>query len=168
MEFGRLRTLIHVAELGSLLPSPRHGLRTIVERYASDAQITVDVAVEANSYATLKDLVRNGHGWIILPLAAIHESVVANVLTAAPLIDPVPVRRLVLSFPADGQTPRLARFAGKAIVDIVADQVERGVWVGQLKRRPAIEFRDICTIDNVIVGRADCRDNRPPFKRARS
>jgi len=115
-----------------LLPSPRHGLRTIVERCASDAQITLDVAVEADSYATLKDLVRNGHGWTILPLAPIHESVVANVLTAAPLVDPVPVRRLVLSFPADRQTPRLARFAGKAIVDIVADQVDRAVWVGQL------------------------------------
>ena len=115
-----------------LLPSPRHGLRTIVERCASDAQITLDVAVEADSYATLKDLVRNGHGWTILPLAPIHESGVANVLTAAPLVDPVPVRRLVLSFPADRQTPRLARFAGKAIVDIVADQVDRAVWVGQL------------------------------------
>jgi len=61
MEFGRLRTLIDVGELGSLLPSPRHGLRTIVERYASDPQIALDVAVEADSYATLKDLVRNGH-----------------------------------------------------------------------------------------------------------
>ena len=68
MEFGRLRTLIHVGELGSLLPSPRHGLRTIVERYASDPQIALDVAVEADSYATLKDLVRNGHGWTILLL----------------------------------------------------------------------------------------------------
>jgi hypothetical protein len=37
-------------------------------RYASDAQITLDVAVEADSYATLKDLVRNGHGWTILLL----------------------------------------------------------------------------------------------------
>jgi hypothetical protein len=56
----------------------------------------------------------------------------ASFFGGAPLVDPVPVRRLVLSFPADRQTPRLARFAGKAIVDIVADQVERAVWVGQL------------------------------------
>src|SRR5580704_14922407 len=104
-----------------LLPSPRHGLRTIVERCASDAQITLDVAVEADSYATLKDLVRNGHGWTILPLAPIHGSLVANVLTAAPWVDPVPVCRLGLSFSADRQSPRLARLAGKAIVDIVTD-----------------------------------------------
>jgi len=115
-----------------LLPSTRHGLRTIVERCAADAEITLDVVVEADSYATLKALVRHGHGWTILPLAPIHEDVTANALTAAPLVDPVPVRRLVLSFPMDRPTPRLARFAGKAIVDIVADQVERAVWVGQL------------------------------------
>ena len=115
-----------------LLPSTRHGLRTIVERCAADAEITLDVVVEADSYATLKDLVRHGHGWTILPLAPIHEDVTARALTAAPLIDPVPVRRLVLSFPMDRPTPRLARFAGKAIVDIVADQVERALWVGQL------------------------------------
>jgi DNA-binding transcriptional LysR family regulator len=115
-----------------LLPSTRHGLRTIVERCAADAEITLDVVVEADSYATLKDLVRHGHGWTILPLAPIHEDVTARALTAAPLVDPVPVRRLVLSFPMDRPTPRLALFAGKAIVDIVADQVERAVWVGQL------------------------------------
>ena len=115
-----------------LLPSIRHGLRTIVERCAADAEITLDVVVEADSYATLKDLVRHGHGWTILPLAPIHEDVIARTLTAAPLVDPVPVRRLVLSFPMDRPTPRLARFAEKAIVDIVAEQVERAVLVGQL------------------------------------
>ncbi len=115
-----------------LLPSVRHGLRTIVERCAVEAGISLDVVVEADSYATLKDLVRHGHGWTILPLAPIHEDVVGGRLTAAPLIDPVPMRRLVLSFPADRPVPRLARFAGQAIVDIVSDRVERAVWVGQL------------------------------------
>jgi len=115
-----------------LLPSLRHGLRTIVERCAVEAGISLDVVVEADSYATLKDLVRHGHGWTILPLASIHEDVVGRRLTAAPLIDPVPSRRLVLSFPSDRPTPRIARFAGQAIVDIVTDQVERAVWVGQL------------------------------------
>lgn len=62
----------------------------------------------------------------------IHQDVIARGLTAAPLVDPVPVRRLVLSFAMDRPTTGLARFAGKAIIDIVTDQVERAVWVGQL------------------------------------
>jgi len=115
-----------------LLPSVRHGLRTIVERCAVEAGITLDVAVEADSYATLKDLVRHGHGWTILPLAPIHEDIMARRLTGAALIDPVPVRRLILSYPADRPVSRLARFAGETIASIVSDQVERSIWVGQL------------------------------------
>jgi LysR family nitrogen assimilation transcriptional regulator len=115
-----------------LLPSVRHGLRTIVERCAAEAGIALDVAVEADSYATLKDLVRHGHGWTVLPLAPIHQDIVSRGLTGAPLIDPVPVRRLVLSYPADRPVPRLARFAGEAITAIVSEHVERGIWAGQL------------------------------------
>ncbi|MES0196101.1 LysR substrate-binding domain-containing protein [Mesorhizobium sp. M0011] len=115
-----------------LLPSIKHGLRIIVERCATDAGITLDVGIEADSYSALKDLVRNGHGWTILPLAPIHADVTAGLLTAAPLIDPVPVRRLILAYPADRPASRLARFAGQAIEDIAKDLVGRAVWVGQL------------------------------------
>jgi DNA-binding transcriptional LysR family regulator len=115
-----------------LLPSIRHGLRTIVERCAAEIGITLDVVVETDSYATLKDLVRHGHGWTILPLAPIHRDVISGGLTGAPLIEPVPVRRLVLSFPADRPVSRLARFAAETISTIIRDQVERGIWVGQL------------------------------------
>jgi len=115
-----------------LLPSIRHGLRIIVERCAAESGITPDVVVEADSYATLKDLVHHGHGWTILPLAPIHQDVVAGRLTGAPLINPVPMRRLVLSFPADRPVSRLARFAAETIDAIISDQVQRGIWVGQL------------------------------------
>jgi LysR family transcriptional regulator, nitrogen assimilation regulatory protein len=114
-----------------LLPSTRHGLRTIVERCAGEAGIALNVGIEADSYGTLKDLVRHGHGWTILPLAPIHEDIATGRLRAAPLIDPVPVRRLVLSFAADRPVTRLARFAGDAIAGIVDDHVARGIWAGE-------------------------------------
>jgi DNA-binding transcriptional LysR family regulator len=115
-----------------LLPSLRHGLRTIVERCATEAGFALDVAVEADSYATLKDLVRHGHGWTVLPLAPIHDDIAAGRLTGAALIGPAPVRRLILSYPADRPASRLARFAGEAITAIVADHVGRGIWAGEL------------------------------------
>ena len=121
-----------LADKRLLLPSTKHGLRVIVERCASETGITLDVGIEADTYSLLKDLVRNGHGWTILPLAPIHADVAAGSLTAAPLIDPVPVRRLTLAYPADRPVSRLARFAGEAIEDTVRDLVERAVWVGQL------------------------------------
>lgn len=129
---GRPVPFAQLAHERLLLPSARHGLRVIVERCAGEAGIALDVAVEADSYATLKDLVRQGHGRTVLPLAPIHDDIAAGWLTAAPLVDPVPTRRLVLSYPADRPVPRLARFAGDAIVTIVTDRVERGIWAGEL------------------------------------
>jgi DNA-binding transcriptional LysR family regulator len=132
--FSTVRAMVFKDLAGKrlLLPSVRHGLRNILERCAAEAGIALDVVVEADSYATLKDLVRHGHGWTILPLAPIHEDVTNRRLSAAPLIEPVPVRRLVISFPADRPTPRLARFAGKTIVDIVSEMVEQAIWSGHL------------------------------------
>jgi DNA-binding transcriptional LysR family regulator len=115
-----------------LLPSRGHGLRTLVDRYAQEAGIPLDIKVEADSYSTLKSLVHNGHGVTVLPLAPIHEELEAGRLRAAPLVDPVPVRRLIISFPTDRPVPRLARFAGQAIAATVRSLVERGIWSGHL------------------------------------
>lgn len=124
-----------------LLPSPQHGLRAIVEDCAAEAGITLEVAVEANSFATLKGLVRHGKGWTILPRAPIHDDIEAGRLTAAALSDPAPARRLVLSYPADRPVSRLARFAGQAVSGIVTDMVKRAVWAGELPTEPGEEGR---------------------------
>lgn len=115
-----------------LLPSRSHGLRALVDRYALEAGIPLDVKVEADSYSTLKSLVHNGHGVTVLPLAPIHEELEAGRLRAAPLVEPVPVRRLVMSFPTDRPVPRLARFAGQAVATTVTSLVEKGIWSGRL------------------------------------
>jgi LysR family transcriptional regulator, nitrogen assimilation regulatory protein len=96
--------------------------------------------VEADTFSTLKDLVANGHGWTVLPLAAIHRDLRARTLTAAPLIEPAPVRRLVLSFPTDRLASRLARFAGETIKDVIVEHVDRGIWAGKLLDGQAIDL----------------------------
>ena len=121
-----------LAEQRLLLPSVGHGLRSILDRHALEAAISLNVRVEADSYSTLKSLVRSGHGVTVLPLAPIHEELAAGGLTAAPLIDPVPVRRLIMSYPSDRPTPRLARFAGQVIASTIATLVARDVWSGTL------------------------------------
>jgi LysR family nitrogen assimilation transcriptional regulator len=115
-----------------LLPSVGHGLRTILDRLAQEANITLNVKVEADSYSTLKSLVRSGHGVTVLPLAPIHEELTKGSLCAAPLVDPVPMRRLIMSYPTDRPVPRLARFAGQVIATTIEMLVERGIWSGRV------------------------------------
>lgn len=115
-----------------LLPSVGHGLRSILEHLARETGIALNVKVEADSYSTLKSLVRSGHGVTVLPLAPIHEALAKGSLCAAPLVDPVPVRKLIMSYPTDRPTPRLARFAGQIIATTIETSVERGIWSGRL------------------------------------
>ncbi|TKT76316.1 LysR substrate-binding domain-containing protein [Aquamicrobium sp. LC103] len=115
-----------------LLPSNSHGLRIIVNRYAEEVDIRLNVKVEADSYSTLKSLVHSGHGFTVLPLAPMHEELTTGRLRAAPLINPVPLRRLIMSYPTDRPTPRLARFAGQVIASTIGLLVEQGVWSGRI------------------------------------
>ncbi len=121
-----------LAEQPLLLPSIGHGLRAILEQSAAECGIELHVQVEADSYSTLKTLVRSGHGATVLPLAPIHRDLAAGELCAAPLVEPAPQRRLVLAFPTDRPMPRLARFAGQTIANTVSAMVESGVWAGRL------------------------------------
>lgn len=115
-----------------LLPSPRHGLRALVEQCAKEAGITLRVGVEADSLSTLKDLVKSGHGATVLPLPPIHEDITAGNLTGAPLVEPTPARRLVLSVSSDSRVTRASRFTAQTVTMIVSNLVDRGVWTGQL------------------------------------
>ncbi|CAN7355408.1 LysR substrate-binding domain-containing protein [Bosea sp. LjRoot9] len=123
---------IELANQRLLLPSAGHGLRSIVERYAGELGIKLNIKVEADSYSTLKSLVHKGHGVTVLPLAPIHEELREGRLCAAPLVNPVPMRRLIMSYPADRATPRLARFAAQIIAGTIRAMVEQGIWSGRL------------------------------------
>ncbi|KRE09953.1 LysR family transcriptional regulator [Bosea sp. Root381] len=123
-----------------ILPSPRHGLRAIVEECARRAGITLRAHVEADSFGAQIALVRSGFGATVLPLAPIYSLVRSKELHAVPLTDPTPSRKLVIAYPADRPVSAAARFVGETFIDIAGDLVERGVWTGHMlaprKARP--------------------------------
>lgn len=115
-----------------LLPSPGHSLRLLLEDCAKGRGINLRVMVETDSYSTLKNLVRAGHGMTVLPLAPIHEEISAGGLSYAPLEHPVPKRRLMMSLPSDRPPTRLARFAYEALQQSTKELVNSGIWPGVL------------------------------------
>ena len=121
-----------VARMPLLLPSTRHGLRNVLEHFAEEAGVALNVTVEVDSYTAMKDLVRHGYGCTILPLAPIYEDVAAGRLVAVPIGNPSPTRQLVLSYPSDRPISRAARLAGESLTSIMADHVRRGIWKGEM------------------------------------
>jgi LysR family transcriptional regulator, nitrogen assimilation regulatory protein len=118
-----------------LLPSRGHGLRDLLDAAAADAGFELSVRIEADSYSTLKDLVKAGHGWMILPLAPIHDELAGGGLSYAPLVDPTPTRRLVLAVSSDRSVSRLGAFASEEMVAAVQRLAATGIWSGQLVHR---------------------------------
>ena len=114
------------------MPSPRHGLRRILETCAKRAGVELNAQLEADSFRAMVDLVRDGHGMTVLPLAPIFSMVEAGSLSVARLVDPSPSRKLVIAYPADRPVSPAAKFVGRTIVDIAADLVARGIWMGSM------------------------------------
>lgn len=128
-------TFAEMARMPLLLPSRRHGLRNILDRFAGEVGVSLNVTVEMDSYAAMKDLVRLGHGYTILPLAPIYEDVTVGRLVPVPIRDPSPTRQLVLSYPTDRPVSRVAQLAGESLTRIMAEHVSRGIWRGELLTR---------------------------------
>jgi DNA-binding transcriptional LysR family regulator len=135
LHLSRAVPFARLAEEELILPSPRHGLRAIMEDCARRAGIELRASVEADSLRAMIDLVRHGFGSTVLPLAPIHSLVQGGVLCAAPLVDPTPARKLVLAYPADRPVSPAARFVGEVLTEIATDLVSRNIWVGQILDR---------------------------------
>jgi DNA-binding transcriptional LysR family regulator len=109
-----------------------HSLRVILDNCAREVGIKLKTSVEADSFGAMIDLVRNGFGLNALPLASIYTQIESGVLSAAPLVDPIPMRKLVQVFPADRRVSPAAKFVGDAFIEIAADLVGREIWAGHM------------------------------------
>ncbi|WP_330509359.1 LysR substrate-binding domain-containing protein [Pseudomonas putida] len=130
-----LDTAVPFAQLAResmVLPSPRHGLRKIMDQCALERGFKITTSVEADSFGAMIDLVRNGFGYTALPLASIYSRLSDGTLCAAPLVDPTPMRKLVLVLPADRQVSPATRYVGQTFVDIASELVAEGIWAGHM------------------------------------
>lgn len=115
-----------------VLPSQRHGLRKIMDRCAADVGFKLATSVEADSFGAMIDLVRNDFGLTALPLASIYGHLQSGILCAAPLVDPVPMRKLVMVSPVDRKVSQATRYVGETFVDLASELVEKGIWAGHM------------------------------------
>jgi LysR family nitrogen assimilation transcriptional regulator len=115
-----------------ILPSPRHGLRRIMDDCARRAGIVLAPGIEADTFEIMVDLVRGGFGLTVLPLAPIYHLVESGALRATPIVDPAPRRTIVLAYAADRPVTPAARFVARTFAEIASDMISRGVFAGKM------------------------------------
>lgn len=111
-----------------VLPGAPHGLRSLVETAARSQETELNVVAETNTMSVQKRLVLDGHGYTILPSIAVADDVDQGNLAAAPVVDPVLVRRIVLALPATRAVPNSVRCVMTELIECAREAVLHNRW----------------------------------------
>lgn len=119
-----------VLEHPFVLPVSGHGLRSLIDQARSTIDVQPRIVAEVNSLQLQKTLVQAGHGWTMLPAAAVRHDVESGLLTGAPLSEPHITRHVVLGLQRSGRTPAPVEAVASEVVRVVRRLVLDGVWSG--------------------------------------
>ena len=122
---------VPLASLGAkpmILPSPPHGIRTLVDHACAVARVELAIAAETNAMSVQRSLAIGGHGLTILPAIAVADDVARKLASAAPLSEPRILRTIVLALPTNRAIGPHIRRAADLLMQCVKDAVERGAW----------------------------------------
>ena len=128
-------SMARVAAQPIVMPASGHGLRTLIDRAAAQAEVELGIAVQTNSMTMQKRLVLGGHGWTLLPAAGIGQDVADGLLSAAPLTEPEVWRSIVLGVPRTGRITPAAMAVATELVRQVRIAARSSRW-------PSAQFHD--------------------------
>jgi LysR family nitrogen assimilation transcriptional regulator len=116
-------TLVELADFRLIIPSRPHAMRMSVENALATVDRKIRVAHEIESIPAIIDLVRQGHGFGVLPLSAVRATQWAEEVRMKPIGSPV--LKTSLSIATSAQRPKspLMRKAIEVIRDIVRQEI---------------------------------------------
>jgi len=116
-------TLAQLADYPLIIPSRPHAVRMSVENALANVDRKIRVAHEIECIPAVIDLVRQGHGYGVLPMNALKSTPWAGQIAVKPIISPV--LKTSLSIATSAQRPKgpLMRKAIEVIRDIVRQEI---------------------------------------------
>ncbi|MFF1253901.1 LysR family transcriptional regulator [Pseudarthrobacter sp. NPDC058329] len=111
-----------------VMPSSPHAIRSLVEGVAARVGLSLDIAVETNDAGVQKQLVQGGVGWTVLPGIMVADEAAGGTLNAAPIIDPVIPRRIVLAKPTSVRSTSAVRMVAELLEETVLGLIDAGRW----------------------------------------
>lgn len=116
-------TLAELADYPLIIPSRPHSIRMSVENALAGVDCKIRVAHEIECIPAVIDLVRQGHGFAVLPLNAVRSTQWGEEVLVKPIV--APILKTSLSLATSSQRPRspLMRKAIEVIRDIVRREI---------------------------------------------
>lgn len=122
--------LREVADYPLILPAVGHALRDLLEQKSAERDITLEVPFEVHSPGTMCELVAQGVGCTVLPLALVKKYVSERRLIATPIDEPRLTRTLYLVTSAKKPLTRAEAAVRNEIIELVREEVAQsaGAW----------------------------------------
>jgi LysR family nitrogen assimilation transcriptional regulator len=116
-------TLAELADYPLNIPSRPHAMRMSVESALAGVDVKIKVAHEIECIPAIIDLVRQGHGYAVLPLNAVKSTPWSDEILVKPIL--APILKTSLSIATSAQRPRspLLRKAIDVVRDVVRQEI---------------------------------------------
>ncbi|WP_422649797.1 LysR family transcriptional regulator [Cupriavidus sp. H18C1] len=101
--------LRELAGLPLVLPPAPNGLRSILDQHARQLGIALDIVLEVESLATMKDVAMGGHAMTILPMLGVDEEVRNGRLAVIEIVEPALPRTIAIGLTRHHPLSRAAR-----------------------------------------------------------
>ena len=121
---GRAASECPLGDLGKyplILPGRPHGLRLLLDDCALRYRLKLQIILETDSLPTIIDLVSQGVGFAVLPVAAIYDLMAERQLSALRIIKPGLSRSVVMATSTQKPVSQSAR----ALLDIIRDEARK-------------------------------------------
>ena len=112
-----------------IMPVRPNSISDLVEDAARSKRVSINLKLEVDSIATIKQLVKEGEGFTILQHTSLHDDVEGGELFAARIENPRITRPFVLCFPPRGTITLAAKMLIALIDEEVAAFLKQGRWV---------------------------------------
>lgn len=116
-------TLAELADYPLVIPGRPHAMRMSVENALTSVECKIRVAHEIECIPAVIDLVRQGHGFAVLPLSAVKTSQWADQVVAKPILSPTLKASLFIATAAQRTKSPLMRKA----IELIRDTVRREI-----------------------------------------
>lgn len=110
---------IALADIANLPLLIAHGFRRLVDQWTKPRGIKLDYVMELDSITIIKEMIKRGFGYSILPYATVHAEALSGDLGVMPIVDPTVTREFVVA--VNARRPLSA--AVKAVSDVIVEKL---------------------------------------------
>ena len=113
------RGQIALADIAKLPLLIAHGFRRLIDQWTEPRGIKLDYVMELDSITIIKEMIKRGFGYSILPYATVHPEALNGDLGVMPIVDPTVTRDFVIA--VNARRPLSA--AIKAVRELIVEKL---------------------------------------------